>query len=351
MTPIIKFEKAYDSANEFKPGYIKTRTRYLEEKAGPSGKEGYAYFSTALSTAPHIDIFKTLKDIYTTLPSGTRDHGAIVLRGDTVEYSIDAYSDDITSFSQYFLENPTRDGIQYFLIVASRNQSGEITSFNPLITGLLYNHANGKVLGYLRSHKANSSNNVIIELPFGTNYSGYSIQNAGSWSLSGNKITISSVMEPNTNVILNYGSDSVSFKIFPNGYSAGTTTGSVKTVNDFGDYLIAAQMVQPNVKNVLDALSGLQDETIILPPKTSGGIETYVNVKMPVSFISLLNDAPSEEVKNITTNIYKVPVALVPTDNGRVLMIDVLGVSANELKNTLIACHLGHLTLKATVSL
>ena len=359
MTPIILFRKAYDSENEPVYGIIQGQSVKPIEKIGPDGFEKYAHIMTnQASTFPHIDVFKTLNDIYDNeLPIVTvtdehgettevqvRDHCNIVLSGNTHQYTMKTYEDTPTTLSQYFLENPTRDGIQYLIYTYETvvNEEKEL-HFEAFIPGLLYGHDrddNGKVLGFIKSHVADesSSHKIIIELPYkgpNASYNEYYLENLniGSWAINKNTIVISGVTQKDDTVILTDGTYSVSFKIFNYGYDNGAQSFVVKNANEYGDYTIAAQLKTNNVKNVLGVLSKLNKQIIDIPPRNSGDPIVRIQAYFPETFISLLNNTPSEEVDNITPNIYNVPVAFVPTNNGKVFMTDVLGVSTNKILN------------------
>ena len=85
------------------------------------------------------------------------------------------------------------------------------------------------------------------------------------------------------------------------------------------------------MKDVLDSLSGLEQKQITTFKKNGSSVEQItVTSKFPVIFMSLLSNTPSEEVKNITPNIYKVPAAFVGTD--KTFMTDVTGLSYNGVE-------------------
>lgn len=339
MTPLILFRKAYDDSNDPKYGILQGQTTKPIEKIGPANYEKYAHIALItgstkeVSTFPHIDIFKTLRDIYTT--DSKRDHCNIVLTGETNQYTVNVYGNNITSLSQYFLEHKTRENKIQYLIFVDEEETNPLYRFKAFIPGLLYDSSNGEVLGYLNSHVANKENKITIELPYGSNYSEYIFHEIESGKISrvGNMVTIRDIMTEYNNIIISHGSSSASFKLFPNNSNGGTVNFTVKNVNEFGDYTVAAQLTSNNIKNIINLLSELEEKMIVIPPKESGGTQIVVRDYFPTTFISLLNSTPSEEVANITPNLYNVPAAFVPTDNGIVFMTDVLGISANQILN------------------
>lgn len=326
MANIIEFKMPYwqmvGNTEYIYTGRIKTFGKTLTGAKGPSGYEGYAYFSDSVITVPHLDKFNTISNIYTG-KSGVN----ITLSGETKTYDMPVYENDKDTVDQYFLENKTRDGIQYLLRV-QRDDNGNINEFIAFVPGLLVSDT-GRVFGYLKSH---IPENGIIEvyLPYNVNDSGYSVDIASGsisdFSISNHKIIFTGCYNK-AQIRLVYGSESVTFTIYA--LSSGTYSFEVKTVNQFGDYLVASG--KSNMKDVLDSLSGLEQKQITTFRKNGSSIEQItVTKKFPVTFMSLLSNTPSEEVKNITPNIYKVPAAFVGTD--KTFMTDVTGLSYNGVE-------------------
>ena len=120
-TNILKLQPSrivYSSENvEFYPSFIQTNGIInTTESIGIEGFEKFICVSSDRNTIPHIDKFNTLRDTYGQLPPGIYDDGNIILRGSTADYTIKKYDDDdLTSLKQYFLENQTRDEIQYII--------------------------------------------------------------------------------------------------------------------------------------------------------------------------------------------------------------------------------------------
>ena len=327
MANIIEFKMPYwemvGDTEYIYTGRVKTFGKTLAGAKGPSDYEGYAYFSDSVITVPHLDKFNTISNIYTG-KSGVN----ITLSGETKTYNMPVYEYTNDTLDQYFLENKTRDGIQYLLNV-QRDSNGNISEFNAFVPGLLIS-STGKVLGFLKSHVPESGK-IEITLPFGTDPYSYGVDivsgSVGSIDKSQqNKIVITGVYS-NIQVRLVYGSENVYFNVYTS--SNDVRPFEVKIVNQFGDYLVASG--KSNMKDVLDSLSGLEQKQITTFRKNGSSIEQItVTKKFPVTFMSLLSNTPSEEVKNITPNIYKVPAAFVGTD--KTFMTDVTGLSYNGVE-------------------
>lgn len=299
-------------------GTIHTYSTNLVESIGPDYGKRCACFkksgSTTTLTTPHIDLFDTFDK-------------NIILKGNTANYTVGIYGNNITSLNQYFLEHKTRDGIQY-LIFIDENEQNPLNKYKAFIPGLLYDPTSGNILGYIHSYVSDSNGNVVIEVPY-DDTSGYSIEGP-SYSQSGNIITISDIRTNGVQVFLAHNSDSTVFYLYTS--PTGTMQVDVKTVNEYGDYVVASQLAGSNIKNILNSLSELEERTITIPPRESGGEPETITEYFPVNFISLLNYTPSEGVKNITPNIYKVPAAFVPVSGTKKFMINVTGISANLIE-------------------
>ena len=233
MENIIEFKMPYwqmvGNTEYIYTGRVKTFGKTLTEAKGPSGYEGYAYFSNSVITVPHLDKFNTISNIYTG-KSGVN----ITLSGETKTYDMPVYGNDKDTVDQYFLENKTRDGIQYLLDVKRDNNNGNINEFITFVPGLLISDT-GRVFGYLKSHVPE---NGIIEvyLPYNVSTSRYSVEIAtgtvGDFSISDHKIIFTGCYNY-AQIRLVYGSENVVFSIYTS--SNDVQPFEVKIVNQFGD--------------------------------------------------------------------------------------------------------------------
>ena len=330
---IVKFVASYESTKDgrpvFNPGalWIGSEISDIEEGIGPGSNEKCACFSVNRNTIPHIDLFNTITDTYDTLPEGIYDHGDIILRGSTLEYTIKKYADDdLTSLKQYFLENPTRSEIQYLIWDSGADSAGRFTAFIP---GLLYSSVSGNPLGYVNSYIADENNSIVVKLPYLEDYQSYELQvAAGTATVSKNndQITISNIFDGSVELELTCGSDSVLFNVYPNNLTGVDTSYIVKTVNEFGDYSVASRKAV-NINDIIDILSEMEYKSVTIP----GNPPITINKYFPKTYPSLILYSTSESVMNMTPNIYKVTAALVPNDGSRAFMIDVVGISANKI--------------------
>lgn len=276
----------------------------VTESKGPSGYDSYLHLTSNLITVPHIDIFQA------------DSSENIVLSGTTKNLDIQllATGKKLDSINQYFLENKTRDNLQY-LIYDNGNLSSQ-NSFIPLIPGLLYS-TNGVVLGYLHSYIADRHGDVELEIPYTDDINDYEIIGTDDYSKSDNIITIHGVFS-NLNITLKKGDELVGFSVYENQCREATNiveNCKVKIVNNHGDYLIASGKAE-NLNSLLHKFS----ELIMIDNKY------YCKEFMSLGLFSF-----GELVKNIGTCIYKVPAALVPVNTDRVFMTDVIGLSTNKI--------------------
>ena len=263
-------------------GRIKTYNRDILERKGPSGNEGCAHFmytsGSYLFTVPHLDRFKLIEEIY---PSVKPDLN-IVLSGKTEVYDeVPNYNGDtLASLRQYFLEHKTREGIQYLLLADSINEPEHFDAFIP---GLIYSQS--EVLGYISTYRA-TNNEATINFPFGKTIGCEIISGASSYIPITNGVKISGIAQGGIAEIRLTGRESSATISIFNKEPNGTLSSIVKTVNDYGDYVIASQITDNKIGSVLHALSDMEERTI------NGEAKYY-----PVTFISLLNYSPAESVK------------------------------------------------------
>lgn len=348
MTNYVKLTRSYKKESSgttvFYPGIINTGigVSLVEEGIGPEGSEGFALFSQSKNTIPHIDRFNTIRDTYNQLPSQVSvdgntynlyDDGDIILRGNTLEYTVRKFdNNDLLSLSQYFLENKTRDEIQYLIWDKGTDDQYR---FEPFIPGLLYDSISGDIIGYVHSYIADENNEVTVEFPY-EDSSLYSVLEHGSASidLSDNKLRIYDIFDDKTQIILSKdGESSVSFYVYSNSIQTEDAVYTVKNVNEFGDYTVASQMVDSNIKEVLRIFSEFEYKSFMVPSAQPGGNMVSFQGYFPKTYSSLILDSPSEGVSNMTVNIYRVPAALVPDGNARHFMVGAAGISVNKIVN------------------
>lgn len=307
--------------------FVKTKSslRYgetseIDEMIGPEGNEGLCHFayvdSSYIHTAPHIDIFKVEGDNRTKV-SGEK-HDNIILSGITVDISAKYYSDDLTSLSQYFLEHPTRENKIQYLIWYDIDRENPYLAFVP---GLV-SSSSGEVLGYVHSHVANNSGEVTFEHPYLDGRT-YTLSGDGfTYTEDSNLFTIT-LNSNNAIVTVSNGSESASFNIYKQNYQTTDKEYRVKVVNEFGDYIIAAQLTENNaVDEVLDFLSATEHVFIN---------DSVGNILLPKTFKSFNLMSFSESVENISLGIYKVPIAIVPNGARRFFMTNITGISTNNI--------------------
>ena len=333
MDIITRFGKKYiNDTNSMKYGFIEGIT----EMIGPEDNEGFCHFAfingNYVHTVPHIDVFKIEGDNRTIFNKNMfpaynasdaayfneRGKDNILLSGETLDITAKYYGNDIVSLSQYFLDNPTRENkIQYLI---EWNEEGE--PFVAFIPGLLTSES-GTVIGFIHSYVVNSQNEAVLEIPYADGKT-YSLLGSGfTCDMEDNKFRIRLSNNIKTELTLSNGSDSISFCLYPKNYNTTEKSYRVKVANEYGDYTIAAQITEHNkIKEVLDVLSSIT--------------QTYFNPEkgyapLPAIYKSLALIKFAESVKNITLDMYKVPVAFVPKDTGFVFMTDITGISTNEI--------------------
>lgn len=291
---------------EFKDKNIKKSplTTVMELK-GPSGYDKFCHINSELITAPHIDLFQNVNT-----------SGGIILSGNTRNCGIRLLDigKELDSIKQYFLENKSRDELQY-LIYDTENQASP-NSFVPLIPGLIYS-ISGKPLGYLHSYVANRDGTLELEIPYTDNIYDYEIVGTSNYRISGNTFTFYDVSN-NLDITLIHGSEYAGFSIYKNECREETNITEnlkVKIVNEYADYLIASQKAS-DINGLLNKFS----EMVL-----------YNNKYYCKAFMSLRLFTFSEYVNNIGTKLYKVPAALVPTGLSRKFMTDVIGLSTNNI--------------------
>ena len=356
MTNILKLQKATNNSL----GALSCRTSFKENEAGPTGFLNYIYISGDKVTIPHIDHFNVLDDIYD-LPIKPADRDIfntngkeIVLKGNTREYLVNVCGTDIvTSLKQYFLNNKTRDDIQY-LIYAD--------GFDMVIPGVVYDKTSGEALGYIESYEMDDQASFNIELPYNSqiNFNDYvfktkintiSGEQTIEWEakeIIDNVVTLSSlnredlIKDENGAVLfaIEDGSNIGEFLIYPMGsFSGNEQEITVKEVNEFGDYIIASRVKDETygglalVEKKLTTIERQQVETPVVV-KEGGELKIVWQTKVyftPSMFHTLINDSPSEQAKNMTPTIYKTPAAFVNIGDKKVFMTNVVSLSINKI--------------------
>lgn len=297
MSDIINFKKS----RGIHQGLI-TCSAGLKEYIGPTGYEKFFYITPEEVTVPHIDLF-----------DDNRYNTKIFLSGITEDVDITIYNNNvIDSIKQYYLKHPTRDGIQY--LIYDNEDPTDPNAYTTIVPGVIYSDS-GIILGYLHSYVANDYFKIYMELPYGSDYGSYSITGDRiSCTRDGNLVTIS--ISGSTTATINDGTNSASFNLFvKNPESDFNQTVRVKNVNIFGDYLIAAG----EVNSILD-IERIFSTLVMIDSKYY--CERFMSIKL-FSF--------AEYDIDIAPGIYKVPAALVPTENGKVFMTDVIGLSARNI--------------------
>ena len=301
-TNIAEFKIANDgdsSSLALRLGTFNSFLNTVKEWIGPSGYEGYCRLKAGEITIPHIDEF-----------SRYNQYKNIVLVASTEEYSIPIYGNSfVDSVKQYFLENKTRDGIQ--CLFWNNEAAGGSLQYTAMIPGLLYT-SSSNIFAYLHSYVANVNGDVVLELPY-DDYLSYTLSGAPSMDQVDNIITIHGIIEE-TQLMLSNGTSNVYFKLYAYNSSSGSTVYKIKNVNEYFDYIIAAQLTDGKIASILNMLTEIEFRDANYYPKYFTSLRLYTS---------------SEAVKNITPNIYKVPVALVPANGGKVLLKNVTGISAN----------------------
>lgn len=300
MLNLIDFKKANKTSSGITTCYVP-----IEEYLGPIGYEGYCHFSGNKITIPHIDLFP-----YMTNRSSYQE---ILLSGNTVDVRFPLYGDIIDSLKQYFLENPTREEIQY--IVHDNKDLSDLNRFTPFIPGLICSD-DGVIIGYAHSYVADFDEELKIEFPH-TSSKTYTVSGVYRCEINDNVASI--LIGEDSTAIISDGENSATVNLYlrrSNNQDFGEAR--VKIANSYGDYLLASQKVS-TIDELSDKLSKLKMIN-----------EHYYCEE----FISLNNFTFAEAVPDITPNIYKVPIALVPYGNKRVFMTDVTGMSARKIVNT-----------------
>lgn len=315
MTTIAEFKVARNNSS-YRASTISSAPGAIKEQIGPEGYEKYCNLTSQNGisvTIPHIDRFEKCNDYSNIILTGRTDRYTIPIYGGDFEYSV----------KQYFLEHPTRDGIQYLFWNNEQNDSTIVLI--AMIPGLVYDTNDGTVLGYLHSYVATNledGGGIILELPY-TDEDDYSIHGAQIRRIpDSNKIEFYGITSE-TEVTITKGENYASFKLFPYNSSSGESVYKIKNVNEFADYIIASQMTDNKITSILNILT----ETRAINSNSSGIIY------YPKYFMTLKLYTSSESVKNITPNIYKVPAALVPKDGDKIFMKDVTGISGNVFSN------------------
>ena len=305
MATLAEFQIAHDEYSLYRLGMLITPQGALKEEIGPTGYEKYCNFKRVNGvtkvTIPHIDVF------------GNRNQYCnIVLTGKTEKYDIPMYGNDFElSVKQYFLEHPTRNGIQY--LFWDNEETTSLIEYKAMVPGLIYT-SGGNILGYLHSYVSDINGNITLELPY-PNYTGYTISGA-QFDQQENKIIFRGIAS-DTQITLSDGESTIFFTLYGYGTYSGINTYKIKNVNEFADYIIAAQLTDGKVTSVLNMLTEMDFRNAVYYPKYFTTLKLY---------------SSSESVKNITPNIYKVPAALVQKGNsGKVFMTNVTGISANVL--------------------
>lgn len=318
ISEFIKTKKNYNSVLK-KYGIIK----YIEESIGPENDEKLCHFAFIddeyIQTAPHIDIFNVEGDNRVIEDQDIKCSDNILLSNVTLDIDANYYNNDEDTLDQYFLEYPTRDGIQYLIWWRSLSS---LDSFEAFVPGLLYSD-NGKVLGFLHSHVADDENKIKLEVPY-IDGDDYYIDGEGfEYEKSGNIITIDIGSNNEVMVELSDGTNSKIFFLYSKNYSTEKKRYRVKDANEYGDYTIAAQLTRYNsVKEVLDVLSEMK--SVFLNEQVGF---TY----LPKTYRSLALIKSSESVKNISLSMYKVPAAFVKKGDAKIFMTDVTGIAANKI--------------------
>lgn len=287
-------------------GAVVYSTGSIVESIGPSGNEKFCNLKRDSSgkisaSFPRIDRF---------LDSNAYKN--IVLTGRTAVYEIPIYKDRETSTKQYFLEHPTRDGIQY-VFWKNDNESDEI-KYQAMVPGLVIGD-NGTILGYLHSYVADFEGHVAFEIPYGESINSYNFSGC-TFDTTTQENLINFNVASGAEVTVSKNGDSTTITLFACNSSTSTQTLEIKNVNEFADYIIAAQLTDGSINNVLREL-----DTDIF----RGG--NYY----PKRFATLKLYTSCESAKNITPSIYKVPAALVNKESKKVFMTGVTGIATNNI--------------------
>lgn len=311
MDIITKFAKTYKNGNSLlRYGTIDN----LEELIGPTGDEGLCHFAKIgnnyICTAPHIDLFNV------------DNSDAILISGHTLDITTKRYDeDDIVSLSQYFLDNKTRgDKIQYLIWWRGPGIADPFVAFVP---GLI-SSSDGEVLGFIHSYVVNELNQTVLEVPYADGKN-YTLTGTGfEYEIEGNKFTITISENVATTIGISNGAKDATLVVYPQDYQATETHYRVKVANEYGDYIIAAQITEHNtVPEVLNVLS----ETVMVSFDPAHGY-----APLPKTFKSLALMSFAESVDNVSLGMYRVPVAFVPDEeNHKVFMTNITGISTNKI--------------------
>lgn len=289
-------------------GVVAYSTGSIVEAIGPAGNEKFCNLKKdsngkISASFPHIDMF-----------SNFNAYKNIVLTGRSAIYEIPIYKDFETSVKQYFLEHPTRDGIQY--VFYNNGAADNTTEYLAMVPGLVIGD-NGTVLGYLHSYVADFEGHVAFEIPYGESVNSYSFSGC-TFDATTQENLINFNVESGAEVTVSNknSGDSATVTLFACNSSSGTQTFEIKNVNEFADYIIAAQLTDGTINNVLREL-----DTVVF----------YNSRYYPKRFATLKLYTSCESAKNMTPSIYKVPAALVNNGNKKVFMTDVTGIATNRI--------------------
>ena len=363
MTEILKFQKATNTSI----GALTCKTLFKKDEAGPEGYPNYILVSDDKISIPHVDMFNVLKNIYdrpVDPDEGLNVNGKeIVLKGNTREYQVSVCGNDIiTSLKQYFLNNKTRDGIQYLIWVDE--EAAVDNKFKMIIPGVVCDETSGAALCYMESYEMDENARFSFQLPYNSaiDFDDYSIKTKirenGStrtieWEakeINGNVVTLSSLnredLVKTQNGAITFtikagrtrGAGKNNFFIYPKDSFVGNEQEFiVKNVNEFGDYISAARIKgeKKGLNLIEEKLTTLnrQQGTFLMYNPSSGEWEHQTTIYYaPDLFHTLINDSPSEQAKNITPSIYKTPAALVNKGDNKIFMTDVVSMSANKIE-------------------
>lgn len=308
MEKIAEFRAAITGENG-NVGSVVYDTGSIVESIGPTGYEKFCSLKkdsdgTISASFPHIDKFPSFNA-----------YKNIILSGRTAVYDIPVYKDSETSIKQYFLEHPTRDGIQY--VFWNNGAEDNTTEYLAMVPGLVIGQ-NGTILGYLHSYVADvqgENGKVEFEIPYTEDVNNYLFSSKDCTpEPQGDNLVVFRAVDSRTEVTISKGEDSATITLFAYGSNTDVQQFEIKNVNEFADYIIAAQLTDGKINSVLREL-----DTVVFH---SGGY-------YPKRFATLKLYTSCESAKNITPSIYKVPAALVNRNGKKVFMTDVAGLATN----------------------